>query len=206
VRRGVPVVKARAVQCGGRVGESKALLRARDARPATACFARRVSRAFPPMPPQLLFDISGIDLNNVIYDKKAILEVNPQRGTFEQLDGIVYADADLGRIIGFKDVRADEFWVKDHIPGRPLLPGVLMIEAAAQVSGFFTAKFVGWGGFIGFGGATDIRFRQPVTPGSRLYLITQKFAERHRRIESKVQGLVNGAIVFEATIIGTQLG
>ena len=157
------------------------------------------------MPPRLLFDISGIDLNNVIYDKKAILEVNPQRGTFEQLDGIVYTDPPLGRIIGFKDVREDEFWVKDHIPGRPLLPGVLMIEAAAQVSGFFTAMFIGWKGFIGFGGATDIRFRQPVLPGSRLYLVTQKMAERHHRIESKVQGLVNGSIVFEATVVGTQI-
>ena len=158
------------------------------------------------MPPQLLYDISGIDLNRVIYDRDAIRQVNPQRGTFEQLDGVVYVDTDHGRIVGFKDVRDDEFWVKDHIPGRPLLPGVLMIEAAAQVSGFFTAKFVGWGGFIGFGGATDIRFRQPVTPGSRLYLVTQKMAERHRRIESKVQGLVNGTIVFEATVVGTQLG
>ena len=158
------------------------------------------------MPPQLLFDISGIDLNRVIYDKDAIRQVNPQRGTFEQVDGIVYVDADNGRIIGFKDVRDDEFWVKDHIPGRPLLPGVLMIEAAAQVSGFYTAKFVGWKGFIGFGGATDIRFRLPVAPGSRLYLLTQLLGHRHRRIECKVQGLVNGTLVFEANIIGTQLG
>jgi 3-hydroxyacyl-[acyl-carrier-protein] dehydratase len=158
------------------------------------------------MPPQVLYDLSGIDLNKVIYDKKAILEVNPQRGTFEQLDGIVYTDPERGRIIGFKDVRHDEFWVKDHIPGRPLLPGVLMIEAAAQVSGFYTAKFMGWGGFIGFGGATDIRFRQPVTPGSRMYFLTQKIAHRHRRVECKVQGLVNGTLVFEASIIGTQLG
>jgi 3-hydroxyacyl-[acyl-carrier-protein] dehydratase len=81
-----------------------------------------------------------------------------------------------------------------------------MIEAAAQVSGFYTAKFVGWKGFIGFGGATDIRFRQPVTPGSRLYLLIQQISHRHRRIECKAQGLVNGTIVFEATIIGTQLG
>jgi 3-hydroxyacyl-[acyl-carrier-protein] dehydratase len=157
------------------------------------------------MPPQLLYDISGIDLNRVLYDREAIRQVNPQRGTFEQLDAVVHIDAEHGRIIGYKDVREDEFWVKDHIPGRPLMPGVLMIEAAAQVSGFYTAKIVGWTGFIGFGGATDIRFRQPVTPGSRLHLVTKQTGQRHRRIESKVQGLVNGAIVFEATIIGTQL-
>jgi 3-hydroxyacyl-[acyl-carrier-protein] dehydratase len=158
------------------------------------------------MPPQLLYDISGIDLNKVIYDKKAILEVNPQRGTFEQVDGIVYVNPAHHGIIGFKDVREDEFWVKDHIPGRPLLPGVLMIEAAAQVSGFYTAKHLGWTGFIGFGGANDIRFRQAVSPGCRLYLIAQLTSNRHRRVESKVQGLVNGTMVFEATIIGTQLG
>jgi 3-hydroxyacyl-[acyl-carrier-protein] dehydratase len=158
------------------------------------------------MPPQLLFDISTIDLNNVIFDKKAILEVNPQRGTFEQLDGIVYANPAHDGIMGFKDVRHDEFWVNDHIPGRPLLPGVLMIEAAAQVAGFYTAKYLNWKGFIGFGGADDIRFRQPVAPGCRLYVMAQLTSHRHRRVESKVQGLVNGTMVFEATIIGTQLG
>jgi 3-hydroxyacyl-[acyl-carrier-protein] dehydratase len=158
------------------------------------------------MPPQLLYDISGIDLNHVLHDKEEIRQINPHRGNFEQVDGVVYMDGSKGRIVGFKDVREDEFWVKDHIPGRPLLPGVLMIEAAAQVCGFYTAKVVGWKGFIGFGGATDIRFRQQVLPGTRLYLVVQQIGHRHRRIESKVQGLVNGAIVFEATIIGTQLG
>src|SRR4051812_5669040 len=158
------------------------------------------------MPPQLLYDISGIDLNRVLYDKEAIRQVNPQRGTFEQIDAIVHVDGSTGRIIGYKDVRDDEFWVNDHIPGRPLLPGVLMIEAAAQVSGFFTAKVMGWTGFIGFGGATDIRFPQMVAPGSRLHFIVQLLSHRHRRVECKVQGLLNGAIVFEATITGTQLG
>jgi 3-hydroxyacyl-[acyl-carrier-protein] dehydratase len=157
------------------------------------------------MPPQLLYDISAIDLNNVLYDQDAIRQVNPQRGDMEHLNGIVHVHAERGEIIGFKDVRDDEFWVAGHIPGRPLLPGVIMIEAAAQVAAFFTTKVIGWEGFIGFGGADAIRFRQPVTPGCRLYLICQKISQRHRRIECKVQGLVNGAHVFEAAIIGTQL-
>jgi 3-hydroxyacyl-[acyl-carrier-protein] dehydratase len=157
------------------------------------------------MPPQLLYDISGIDLNKVIYDQEAIRAVNPQRGDMEHLNGIVHVCAEKGQIIGFKDVRHDEFWVSGHIPGRPLLPGVLMIEAAAQVSGFFTSKIIGWSGFIGFGGATDIRFRQPVEPGCRLHLIVLKTQHRHRRVQCDAQGLVNGSLVFEATIIGTQL-
>jgi 3-hydroxyacyl-[acyl-carrier-protein] dehydratase len=158
------------------------------------------------MPPQLLYDISAIDLNKVLYDQEAIRKINPQRGDMEHLNAIVHVDGERGQIIGYKDVRDDEFWVPGHIPGRPLLPGVIMIEAAAQVAAFYTSTVVGWPGFIGFGGATDIRFRQPVTPGCRLYLVVQKTEQRHRRITCKVQGLVNGTLVFEASIIGTQLG
>lgn len=157
------------------------------------------------MPPQLLYDISGIDLDRVLFDQVAIREVNPQRGDMEHLDAVVHADGPAGQILGYKDVRPDEFWVPGHIPGRPLLPGVIMIEAAAQLASWYTKKYVGWKGFIGFGGAEDIRFRQSVTPGCRLYLLGLKQWERHRRINCKVQGLVNGKVVFECSIVGTEV-
>src|SRR5687768_11562979 len=157
------------------------------------------------MPPQFLFDISSIDLNGIAYDQEQIRVANPQRGDMEHLNGIVWADADAGHIIGFKDVREDEFWVPGHIPGRPLMPGVLMIEAGAQLASFYTRKFVGWKGFIGFGGADEIRFRQPVPPGRRMYLIGQKLWERHHRINCKIQGMVDGNMVFECSIVGTEI-
>ncbi len=157
------------------------------------------------MPPQFLFDLSGIDLNKVIFDQEAVREANPQRGDMEQLNGIVYAEPSLGRIIGFKDVRPDEFWVSGHIPGRPLFPGVLMIESAAQLASFYTRKFVGWKNFIGFGGVEDCKFRLQVVPGCRLYVVGQKIWERHRRICCRVQGIVDGSMVFEASIVGTEL-
>lgn len=157
------------------------------------------------MPPQLLYDISEIDLNAIAFDQDAIRECNPQRGDMEHLNGIVYADPKQGKIVGYKDVRADEFWTAGHIPGRPLLPGVLMIEAGAQLASFYTRKFIGWKGFIGFGGAEEIRFRQPVAPGCRMFIIGLKIWERHRRVCCKVQGLVNGAQVFEASILGTEV-
>lgn len=157
------------------------------------------------MPPQTLFDISGLDLTKVLYDQEAIRESNPQRGDMEHLNAVVYADASLGRIVGYKDVRDDEFWVAGHIPGRPLLPGVLMIEAGAQVASFYTRRFVGWKNFIGFGGVDECKFRQQVGPGCRMYILGLKIWERHRRICCKVQGIVNGNIVFEAAIVGTQM-
>lgn len=156
------------------------------------------------MPPKLVFDISHIDLGRILYDQEAIREANPQRGDMEHLNAIVHADPELGQIVGYKDVRADEFWVAGHIPGRPLLPGVIMIEAGAQLASFYTRKFVGWQGFIGFGGVDGVKFRQAVSPGCRMYLLGQKQWERHKRICCQVQGLVDGQLVFEAAITGTE--
>jgi 3-hydroxyacyl-[acyl-carrier-protein] dehydratase len=157
------------------------------------------------MPPQLLFDISEVDLNRVIFSQEEIRKTNPQRGDMEHLNGIVYLDEPLGRMIGFKEVKADEFWVPGHIPGRPLLPGVLMIEAAAQLAAFYSARFTTLTGFIGFGGLNECRFRAEVRPPCRLYILIQRLEQRHRRVKCRAQGLVDGQLVFEADIIGTQM-
>jgi 3-hydroxyacyl-[acyl-carrier-protein] dehydratase len=137
-------------------------------------------------------------------DQEAVRECNPQRGEMEQLNGIIWADPSQGLILGFKDVKPDEFWVEGHIPGRPLFPGVLMIEAAAQLASLYTRKYVGWKGFIGFGGVTEVKFRAQVPPGVRMLLLGKKIWERHKRIACRVQGIVNGNMVFEAEITGTE--
>ena len=156
------------------------------------------------MPPQLLFDISRIDLNATLFDQDAIRQINPHRGDMEQLNGVIWADPVKHEILGYKDVRPNEFWVPGHIPGRPLLPGVLMIEAAAQLASIHIKKYIGWTGFVGFGGLDGAKFRQTVAPGCRLYILVKKDWERHRRIGCSAQGLVNGNVVFECGIIGTQ--
>ncbi len=157
------------------------------------------------MPPQYLYDITGIDLSKIAYDQEKIRACNPQRGDMEMLNAIVFANPDQGQIVGYKDVRPDEFWVPGHIPGRPLFPGVLMIEAAAQLASFYTRMFVGWKGFIGFGGVTDTKFRQQVPPGVRMTLVGLKTWERHHRICCQVQGLVDGQLCFETSIVGTEM-
>jgi 3-hydroxyacyl-[acyl-carrier-protein] dehydratase len=153
------------------------------------------------MPPSLIFDISGINLDTVLVDQEGIRAVNPQRGTMEHLNGINWFDQD-GCIVGYKDVRQDEFWVEGHIPGRPLLPGVIMIEAAAQLASFYVKGVLKTKGFVGFGGVEDCKFRQIVQPGVRMYLLGKQMQNRHSRFTSKIQGLVSGQLVFEATIIG----
>lgn len=156
------------------------------------------------MPPSLLFDISDVDLDQVIYDQEAIRRVIPQRGDMEHLNGIIWIKGE--DMVGFKDVRPDEFWVEGHIPGRPLLPGVIMLEAAAQMASFYAHTVLGWTGFIGFAGVENVKFRTSVSPGKRMHLLCRKLSDRHRQIRAAAQGIVDGNLVFEATIIGSRLG
>ena len=81
-----------------------------------------------------LFDISSIDLDDVFLTPDKVAECNPQRGDMRHLDHVIYMDDGASKALGVKMVKDDEFWVPGHIPGRPLLPAVLMIEAAAQLS------------------------------------------------------------------------
>ena len=154
------------------------------------------------MPPQLLFDIAGLDLESVVLDQAAIRAYNPHRGDMEHLNGVNWYDQ-TGQILGYKDVRPDEFWVPGHIPGRPILPGVIMIEAAAQLSSIYIHHVYKKTGFVGFGGVETCKFRIPVTPGCRLYLLAKQSEARHRRFTCQSQGMVNGQVVFETTIVGT---
>src|SRR5580693_7369283 len=110
------------------------------------------------MPPELYLDPSQLDLNQVVADQEAIRAVLPQRHEMEQLTAIVHVDPEQQIIAGYKDVRADEFWVRGHMPGAPLLPGVLMCEAAAQLCSYYIMKISGLvaDGFIAFGGLENV--------------------------------------------------
>src|SRR5947208_16298787 len=109
------------------------------------------------MPPPLIRDPSGLDLGRVVADREAIRRVNPQRHEMEQLTAIVLVDLERHVIAGYKDVADDEFWVRGHLPGYPLLPGVLICEAAAQMCSYYmvTAGFL-QGDFVGFGGLEEV--------------------------------------------------
>ncbi len=157
------------------------------------------------MPPQFLFDLASIDLDHVLFGPEEIRKINPQRGDMEHLDAVIWVDPSQNGLVGKKVIRDDEFWVPGHIPGRPLLPGVIMIEAAAQLACFYTKRYVGLDGFIGFGGTGETKFRMEVRPGQTLYLLAKHTWTRHRRVGSKVQGMVNGQLVFETEIIGAQM-
>ena len=154
------------------------------------------------MAPPLLVDLTTIDLDRVVMPIEEIRRFNPHRYEMEQLTAIAHLDREAGQIVAVRDVRDDEFWVRGHIPGRPLLPGVLMIEAAAQMCSVYFKWVSEDPRFLGFGGVDGVKFRGQVVPGDRLVLLGQALELRHRRAVFNTQGVVGDRLVFEARITG----
>jgi len=158
------------------------------------------------MPPEYHVDPKQIDLNRVVAGPDAIRAVLPQRYEMEQLTAIVHVDPEQHLIVGYKDVRPDEFWVRGHMPHYPLLPGVLMCEAAAQLCSFYICQYMTiQGDFVGFGGLESVRFRTPVWIGDRLVLVGKAVKLHHRQTVFNVQGFVGDTMVFHADVIGDPL-
>jgi len=153
------------------------------------------------MPPPLLIDLRQVDLDRVCLTKDDIYERLPQRFEFRVLDGVCMLDVEGQRIVAYADIRSEDWWVRGHVPNRPLLPGVLMLEMAAQASAVL-ARLHGNDTFIGFGGMDNCKFRDTVVPPARLYILGVGVDYRPRRIVSDTQGVMDGKLVFEARITG----
>ena len=118
------------------------------------------------------------------------------------LDGVIHLNDAKTECIGFKDVRDDEFWVAGHIPGRPIFPGVLQIELAAQLASFVFQKRTDDGRFMGFTGIDKVKFRGQVVPGNRLIILIKEVQFRPRRFIIDACGYIDGGLVVQAQITG----
>jgi 3-hydroxyacyl-[acyl-carrier-protein] dehydratase len=106
-------------------------------------------------------------------------------------------------MVGWKDVKADEFWVPGHFPGTPILPGVILVEASAQVSLLCYKMAVPEirERLVVFGGIDAVRFRGAVRPGDRVMLLIKMIDMSPRGARAATQAAVNGKLVYEGCVL-----
>lgn len=130
-------------------------------------------------------------------DVEAIMARIPHRYPLLLVDRIL--EIELGRrIVGLKNVSANEPFFQGHFPGHPIMPGVLVVEAMAQVGGVLAALMPGAEGQIAYFAAIDrCRFRRPVRPGDQLITEAVVLKTRGRIGQMQATGRVDGVVVAE---------
>ena len=155
-----------------------------------------------------LVDLSTLDLSQDVMEDEEIRHLLPHDHEFKLLDGVCHLDLEQGIIVGYKDWQEDAWWARGHIPGRPLMPGVLMIEGCAQVSTILMKKSEGWGAekFIGLGGLNDVRFRGQVTPPARVHFVSVVGTRSGNRIAKyPAQTYLDGKMIMQMELMGVLL-
>ena len=129
-----------------------------------------------------------------------IMRIIPHRYPFLLVDRIVELEPGT-RAVGLKAVTANEPQFTGHFPGRPIMPGVLMVEALAQTTAVVVMTLDEYRGKIGlFAGIDDCRFRRMVLPGDTLRM--EVTVEKLRGMFGRVRGVatVDGEVAVEATL------
>jgi 3-hydroxyacyl-[acyl-carrier-protein] dehydratase len=153
----------------------------------------------------LILDFSEYDLSTVTADIVEVRRYNPQRYEMEQLTAICFEDPDRHICVGCKDLGPDEFWARGHFPGAPLMPGVIMCEAAAQLASYYAGKYHAIDGMVGLGGLEEVRFRDVVRPGNRFVIVSRLLKSRRAITTCEFQCFVNQGLVCEGILKGVAL-
>lgn len=132
-----------------------------------------------------------IDLNEI----KKIL---PHRYPFLMVDRIIECDG-VSRIVGIKNVTSNEYFFQGHFPQIPVMPGVLIVEAMAQVGCILGAKILKKEGhpLVYFTGMDEVKFRKPVVPGDQLRLELTLIKQRKELFRFKGNAFVGDKLAAE---------
>lgn len=138
-------------------------------------------------------DVTTVDINR-------IMEMIPHRYPLLLIDRVVGIEHDV-RAVGIKNVTFNEPHFTGHFPSRPIMPGVLIVEAMAQTSAVLVVSTLGQeseGKLVYFMSIEEAKFRKPVVPGDRLELHVVKERSRGNVWKFKAEGKVDGTKVAEA--------
>ncbi|HUV39745.1 MAG TPA: UDP-3-O-acyl-N-acetylglucosamine deacetylase [Planctomycetota bacterium] len=137
---------------------------------------------------------------NLKLDIREIMEILPHRYPFLLVDRVLELDG-YERAVGVKNVSINEHFFQGHFPGRPMMPGVLQIEAMAQLAGvLLRQKLKGKKKLAVLMGIDEVRFPRPVVPGDQLLLEAEAVRMRTRSGQVKCRASVDGKTAAEAVI------
>ena len=154
------------------------------------------------MPAALIVDPTTLDLSRVVMTKDQIHELLPHRDEMSFLDAVIHRDIAAGILAAVMRVPQKAFWTSGHFPANPILPGIVLIEAAAQTCLVFYKICVPEvrNKLVLFGGVDEVRFRGSVRPGDTVVLVTKLITATPRGGRNATQAYLNGKLIFEAII------
>ncbi|BAY46135.1 beta-hydroxyacyl-(acyl-carrier-protein) dehydratase FabZ [Scytonema sp. HK-05] len=145
---------------------------------------------------------TGKSDNQVIYSIEDIQKLLPHRYPFALVDRIIeYVPGK--RAVGIKNVTINEPHFQGHFPGRPIMPGVLIVEAMAQVGGVVLTQLPEMeGGLFVFAGIDKVRFRRQVVPGDQLVMTVELLWVKQRRFgKMQARAEVDGQLATEGELM-----
>jgi UDP-3-O-[3-hydroxymyristoyl] N-acetylglucosamine deacetylase/3-hydroxyacyl-[acyl-carrier-protein] dehydratase len=132
-------------------------------------------------------------------DIDGVMRVLPHRPPFLMVDRVIKIDGD--KIVGTKNVTINETFFQGHFPAHPVMPGVLQLEAIAQVAGILMFKKIEKAGQIAyFMSAEDVKWRKPVRPGDVLVIEVEMTKFRGKICKARGACKVRGEVVSEAEV------
>jgi UDP-3-O-[3-hydroxymyristoyl] N-acetylglucosamine deacetylase/3-hydroxyacyl-[acyl-carrier-protein] dehydratase len=161
----------------------------------TRALSKRYEHMLSMVPPQVIPRGTGV------METKDIMAVLPHRYPFLMVDRIVSFDGD-NKCVGAKSVSINEPFFQGHFPGHPVMPGVLQVEAMAQVASILLRKQSTITSGIGyFMSANDVKFRKPVLPGDMLMIEAELVRVKGNIGKANCRCVVNGEITSEASLM-----